>query len=249
MPVNVFGNSSINSDNKIDTSLFVQKPDLSTNYIEANIEEDVDLKNQYRIKKLPDPLDIREPTTQTYVDNILKNDIDFNDNKLEIIKFVKVNYQPAVIEHLTPKLYVENAIDEISLIRNFQDNDINNYNSTDISNLTLSTQAVNDDHVFTKAYVDQFHQENEGTQRDLGLDFYNESNDLVKNNHDKNSNDNKLTTLESLSVNKNPILNKKVTNKKYFHDEMNKNTIVRFDRTLENYLKVSVGKDTNNLTK
>ena len=44
MPINVFGNSSNNSDNKIDTSLFVQKPYLRTNYIEANIEEDNDLK-------------------------------------------------------------------------------------------------------------------------------------------------------------------------------------------------------------
>ena len=51
MPINVFGNSSINSGNKIDTSLFVQKPYLRTNYIESNIEEDLDLKNQYRIKK------------------------------------------------------------------------------------------------------------------------------------------------------------------------------------------------------
>ena len=40
MPLNVFGNSSINSDNKIDTSLFVQKPHLRHNYIESNIEID-----------------------------------------------------------------------------------------------------------------------------------------------------------------------------------------------------------------
>ena len=46
MPINVFGNSSNNSEHKIDTSLFVQKPYLRTNYIEANIE-DIDLKNQY----------------------------------------------------------------------------------------------------------------------------------------------------------------------------------------------------------
>ena len=46
MPVNVFGNSSNNSEHKIDTSLFVQKPNLRHIYIEANIEEDIDLKNQ-----------------------------------------------------------------------------------------------------------------------------------------------------------------------------------------------------------
>ena len=50
MPINVFGNSNSNDNgNRVDTSLFVQKPYLRTNYIEANIEEDIDLKNQYRI--------------------------------------------------------------------------------------------------------------------------------------------------------------------------------------------------------
>ena len=51
MPNNVFGNS--NSDDnvsQIDTLLFVQKPYPRTNYIEANIEEDIDLENQFRIK-------------------------------------------------------------------------------------------------------------------------------------------------------------------------------------------------------
>ena len=64
MPINVFGNSSNNSDNNIDTSLFVQKPYLRTNYIESNIEEDIDLKNQYIIKNLPDPISIREAASK-----------------------------------------------------------------------------------------------------------------------------------------------------------------------------------------
>ena len=45
MPIDVFGNSdSKNSENKIDTSLFVQKHYLRNNFIESNIEEDIDLK-------------------------------------------------------------------------------------------------------------------------------------------------------------------------------------------------------------
>ena len=103
MPINVFGNSSNDNKNKTDTSLFVQKPYLRTNYIEANIE-DIDMKGQYRIKNLPDPLSIREACSKNYVDNIFKNDIDFNKVKLENIKFVKINYQPAVNKHLTPKI-------------------------------------------------------------------------------------------------------------------------------------------------
>ena len=68
MPINVFGNSSNNSDNKIDTSLFVQKTYLRTNYIQSNIEEDNDLKNQFRIKILPDPIGIRDACSKNYVD-------------------------------------------------------------------------------------------------------------------------------------------------------------------------------------
>ena len=111
MPINVFGNSnSTDNGNRIDTSLFVQKPYLRTIYIESNIEEDIDLKGQYRIKILPNPISIREACSKNYVDNIFRNDFDFNDFKLEKINFVKVNYQPAVNEHLTPKLYVDNMI-------------------------------------------------------------------------------------------------------------------------------------------
>ena len=152
MPINVFGNSNSNDNGiRVDTSLFVQKPYLRSNYIESNIEEDIDLKNQYRIKNLPHPFNIREAASKNYVDN---------------------------------------SIDESSLVRNNQDNDFGNYNLTNINSITLNKQAENDNDVITKAYVDQFHQENERSRRDVGLNFYNESSYLVKNNQDNNLNDN-----------------------------------------------------------
>ena len=56
MPINVFGNSNSNdNDNKIDSSLFVQKPYLRTKYKEANIEEVGNMKNQFKIKNIPCP--------------------------------------------------------------------------------------------------------------------------------------------------------------------------------------------------
>ena len=210
MPINVFGNSSNNSDNKIDTSLFVQKPYLRTNYIEANIEEDINLKNQYRIKNLPDPLSIAEACSKNYVDN---------------------------------------SKDESSLVRNNQDNDFNNNNLTNINSITLNRQAENDNEVITKAYVDQFHQENERSRRDLGIDFYNESSDLVKNNQDNDFNDNKLINLDSITINRNPTLDNEVSNKKYVDDSIGADTMLRFNQTLQNYLKVSVGSDIYKLTK
>ena len=68
MPIRLFRNSSNNSEKRIDTPLFVQKPYLRTNYIESKIE-DIDLKKQYIIKNLPDPISIRGKPSKKYVDS------------------------------------------------------------------------------------------------------------------------------------------------------------------------------------
>ena len=257
MPINVFVNSSNNSDNKIDTSLFAQKPYIRTNYIDSNIEEDIDLKNQFRSKNLPDRISIQEAASKNYVDSlfndpsIIKNTthIDLNDRNINNARFIQVNQLPQIDSHLKAELYIDNAIDELSLVRNNQDNDFINYNLTNINSITLNTQAVNNDHVITKAYVDQFRQENERSRRDVELDFYNESSKLVNNSQDNNLNDNKLINLDSITINRNPVSVSEVSNKKYIDDELDKNTILKFNQTLENYLKVSLGNDTYNLTK
>ena len=119
MPITVFENFSHDNNNKIDTSLFVQKPYLRTNYIEANIEEDIDSKNQYRIKTLPDPISIREAASKNYVDNLFidpginKNTahIDLNDRNITNVRFIQVNQMPQIDFHLTAKLYVDSSID------------------------------------------------------------------------------------------------------------------------------------------
>ena len=72
---------------------------MRSNYIEAKIEEDVDVTNQYRIKKLPDLLNTRETASKNFVDNlfndpsIIKNTrhVNFNDKNLDNVRFVKVN--------------------------------------------------------------------------------------------------------------------------------------------------------------
>ena len=106
MPIIVFGNSKSNDNsNKIDTSLFVQKPYLRTIYIESILEEDIDLKNQFRIKNLPDPISIREAASKNCVDNlfndpsIIKNTahIDLSDRNITNARFIQVNQLPQMI--------------------------------------------------------------------------------------------------------------------------------------------------------
>ena len=66
MPKNVIGNSISNDKGKkIDTSVIEQKPYLRTSYIDADIEEDIHFKNQYRNLNLPDPVFAREGASKT----------------------------------------------------------------------------------------------------------------------------------------------------------------------------------------
>ena len=184
MAIDVFGNSSSSNinGNEIDTKLFVQKPFLLTNYMESIIEEDIDLKNYFRIKNLPDPISVREAASKDYVDtlfndsSILKNTVhlDLNDRNITNARFIQVNQVPQIDSHLTAKLYNDNAVDQPSLVRNYQDNDFNIYNLANINSITLKKQAGNDNEVITKAFVDHIHQENERSRQDLGIKFYDE---------------------------------------------------------------------------
>ena len=307
MPINVFGNSnSNNSEQKIDTSLFVNKPYLRTNYIEANIEEDIDLKNQYRIKNIPEPISVREAASKNYVNNkfngpsIIKNTahVDFNDKNLENVRFVKVNSMPAVGEHLTAKYYVDNAIskaiDESSLLRldpdeklkqdsiilnstlttpktileiptkfyvdnklddpsiikntdhvDFNDKFLNNVSGIGVNEMPTWGNEVTPklyvDNVIKDVvtYVDNLHEINRN-KRELSSVF---------NDQDSEFDNNKLTNLDSVTVNRNPNSDNELSNKKYVDDSIGDGTILRFNQTLQNYLKVSVGNDTYNLAK
>ena len=140
MPVNVFGNSYFPSekDNKIDTSLFVQKHYLRTNYIESNMGEDIDMKNQYRNKIIPNRVSTGETASKKY-DDTLCNDpskientthVDFNDKNIHNVRCVKVNFLPSVPQDQTAKHYVDDAIDEILLVRNNKDRGFNFFNLT-----------------------------------------------------------------------------------------------------------------------
>ena len=86
MPKNVLGISSNNSDYKIDTSLFVQKLYLTTNFIDSKIEDNIDMKIQFTINNLKVPIGIGEPAPNKNVDNTINTDFDLNDIKLKTEK-------------------------------------------------------------------------------------------------------------------------------------------------------------------
>ena len=199
---------------------------------------------------LTSPKTIIELPTKIYNDNkfndpsIIKNTdhVDFNDKDIDNVHSIKVNSFPTLEEHLTAKIYVDNAIfDGVnghSLLRldpmeklNLDEQDSILLNST----LTLPNTIVE---LPTKSYVDSLH-ESSRNRRDLTSVF---------NDQDNEFDNNKLTNLDSVSVNRNPTSDNEVSNKKFVDDSIGEGTIVRFNQTLENYFKVSVGNDTYNLT-
>ena len=60
---------------------------------------------------------------------------------------------------------------------------------------------------------------------------------------------NKLTILDSITVNRDPTSDNEPANKKYVDDSIGQGNVLRFNRTLQNYLEVSVENDAYNLTK
>ena len=163
--------------------------------------------------------------------------------------FFQFNQWPGIDSYLTAKVYVDNFMDEPSLVRNNQDNDFNNLNLTNKNGITLNTQAVYDNQMITKAFVDQYHQKNERSKRDLGLDFFDESSDLVRNNQDNGFNDGKLTIIDSITVNRNPTLYYEFENKKFVDDSIERGTIVGFKQAMQNYSTVSCENDTDIISK
>ena len=104
-------------EDKINTSLFVQKPFSRTNYIECNFEPDLDIKNQFGHENIADPIINRGVTSLIFVDIlfidpcIIKNtaNVEFINKNLNNVHLFKINSLPAVREHLTLNFFVDEA--------------------------------------------------------------------------------------------------------------------------------------------
>ena len=121
MPINVFGNSLNISDSKIDTSRFVQKSYLRHNYIETDIDQDINLKNQYRIINSLQPINDNDIVNKIYIDtkiaDIIKKNIQ-NDDYISFLDNDNIEYK--LIKY-KPKMTLTN----ISLFNNANASDCN----------------------------------------------------------------------------------------------------------------------------
>ena len=103
----------------------------------------------------------------------------------------------------------------------------------------MNSEPTDDNHAIIKNYVDSSF-ENNRSRRDLWTVFEDQGHEFDKN---------EVTNLDSLTFDRNPLLDEKASSKIYNNDELDKKTILKFNQTLEIYLKVSVGNDVCGITK
>ena len=178
-------------------------------------------------------LTIIELPSKSYVDrrinvpSIIRNNshVDFNDKNLDNVGFVKGNSMPAVRKPFTPRHYVDQAIfhhvGELSIFRLDPETLKQEEQDSIIFNSTLTTPKTVIE-LSTKSYVDSLH-ESSRNRRELPSVFNDQVNDF---------DDNKLTNLVSITINRDPNLCTELANKKYTDDELEKNTVLRFSQIL-----------------
>ena len=120
----------------------VTKSYVRANYIESSMEEDIDMKNQFKIKNLPNPSNLQDPATKFYVvsktnnlvpiseldnNSIVRNNKNnnFNGNTITGLENIYVNRDPQYDLELTTKQYTDKSIDEVSLLRLHKDEKLN----------------------------------------------------------------------------------------------------------------------------
>ena len=144
---------------------------------------------------------------------------------------------PAVGEQLTAKFYDDHAlsesVDESSLLRLDPDEKLKlDEQDSIILNSTLTSPKTIIE-LPTKSYVDSLH-ERSRNRRDLSLVFNDQDNEFDKN---------KLTNLDSVSVNRKPSSDNELASKKYVDELLDSGNFLKLNQTLQIYIEVSVGND------
>ena len=109
----------------------VTKTYIRANYIESNLEEDIDRKNQFKLVNLSNPTLIQDPATKYYVESktldlvtnsefdnttIVRTNksINFNGNTILGCESVYVNRDPSFYLEVSTKQYTDTLIGESS---------------------------------------------------------------------------------------------------------------------------------------
>ena len=141
--------SSIGQAN-LDTTLFVQKPYLRTNYIESDMEEDIDMKQKFKIKNLVDPINANDAANKAYIGR--------NINESTLLRIP--TYEPLTNDYVSLKNTHSNKVIELATTNYVKDDiSVKNYNKTndtidsiDVANHDFTPTLIT---LPTKQYMDE----------------------------------------------------------------------------------------------
>ena len=107
----------------------------------------------------------------------------------------------------------------------FKNNDFNNHPSSKISQITLTSDPIDNNHVTPSSYVDSltWNDEIRGVMS------------LVLNGQDNEFDTESSTNLHCITVKRNPLLNGQPSKNEHADNDLDKNTILSLNRTLQNY--------------
>ena len=74
----------------------------------------------------------------------------------------------------------------------------------------------------------------------IEIDFISTIYSRVFNDQDNEFDKNNLTILDGNTVNRNPTIDFEISNKNFLTDELNKNILLRYNPTLQNFLKMMI---------
>ena len=156
-------------DSHLTAKLYVDNTISESSLLRLDPDEKLKKDSIILNSTLTSPKTILEIPTKKYVDNkfndhsIIKNTdhVDFNDKILDNVHSIKINSFPSLDEHLTPKIYVDNAISESSLLRLDPDEKLklNEQNSILLKSFSTSPRTMLE--IPTKSYIDSLHEEND----------------------------------------------------------------------------------------
>ena len=107
---------------------------MRNNYIESNIEENREMKEQFLFKNLPVPTKFQESDPKSFVDVLINTSsikrntghVKFTNHNLDKGNFVNPTSYPAIGQHIAAKCYIDeaisNSVDE-SLLLSFDPNE------------------------------------------------------------------------------------------------------------------------------
>ena len=86
----------------------MQKSYLRSNYIDTDLDHDLNLKNQYRIINLPDPINDKDGINKIYFDNKIADIIKKNNQNNDYISFLDNDNVEYKLVKYTPKITLTN---------------------------------------------------------------------------------------------------------------------------------------------